>query len=156
MIGQTISRYRILRQLGEGGMGIVYVAEDAQLGRRVAIKFPAAESSGQDFRGRFLREARAVSKLTHPHIATVYDYGETSDNRPFIVMGFVEGASLKELIDERAISITRAAEIIIDIAEALAEAHRQGIIHRDIQLSNVVLRRTFLASNKQNGSRTFW
>jgi len=139
MIGQTISRYRILRQLGEGGMGIVYVAEDAQLGRRVAIKFPAAESSGQDFRGRFLREARAVSKLTHPHIATVYDYGETSDNRPFIVMEFVEGASLKELIDERAISITRAAEIIIDIAEALAEAHRQGVIHRDIKPSNVVL-----------------
>jgi len=144
MIGQTISRYRILRQLGEGGVGIVYVAEDAQLGRRVAIKFPAAESSGQDFRGRFLREARAVSKLTHPHIATVYDYGETSDNRPFIVMEFVEGASLSELINEGRLGVTRAVEVIEGIAQALAEAHHQNIIHRDIKLSNVVLGRTFI------------
>ncbi|MFN2455813.1 MAG: protein kinase [Pyrinomonadaceae bacterium] len=82
MIGQTISRYRILHQLGEGGMGIVYVAEDAQLGRRVAIKFPAAETSTGDFRARFLREARAISKLSHPHIAAIYDYGETNDGQP--------------------------------------------------------------------------
>ena len=79
MIGQVVSHYRILDRLGKGGMGEVYLAEDTNLGRRVAIKFPVLTSHERDFRARFLREARAISELSNPHIATLYDYGETSD-----------------------------------------------------------------------------
>src|SRR6185295_11493763 len=84
MIGQTVSHYRILESLGEGGMGTVYVAEDTHLGRRVSIKFPVATSDEHNYRARFLREARAVSKLSHPNIASIYDYGETVEGQPFI------------------------------------------------------------------------
>ncbi|MEJ7616955.1 MAG: tetratricopeptide repeat protein [Pyrinomonadaceae bacterium] len=140
MIGQTISHYRILEKLGEGGMGVVYVGEDTHLGRRVAIKIPhlsAAEST--NFNPRFLREARAASTLTHPHIATVYDYGETLDGQPFIVMELVNGRNLDELLTDDALSMTRAVEIVIQVAEALAEAHAHGIIHRDIKPSNIAI-----------------
>src|SRR5436190_18938539 len=93
MIGETISHYRIVEKLGEGGMGVVYIAEDTLLGRRVAIKTLTAARgpADQHFRTRFLREARAVSTLTHPHIATIYDYGETGDGQPYIVMELVKG-----------------------------------------------------------------
>src|SRR3954464_12396352 len=99
MIGQTVSHYRVLEKLGEGGMGVVYLAEDTHLGRRVAIKFPAATSETRDSRARFLREARSVSTLSHQHIAAIYDYGETSaegngKGQPFIVMELVGGESL--------------------------------------------------------------
>ncbi|PYS73257.1 MAG: hypothetical protein DMF69_05360, partial [Acidobacteria bacterium] len=79
MIGQTVSHYRILETLGEGGMGTVYLAEDTHLGRRVAIKFPSLSSDSRDYRARFLREARAISDLSHPGIATLFDYGQTSE-----------------------------------------------------------------------------
>ena len=91
MIGKTISHYRVVEKLGEGGMGVVYVAEDTLLGRRVAIKMLTIKP-GQDehhFRTRFLREARAVSALSHPHIATIHDYGETKRGQPYIVMELV-------------------------------------------------------------------
>ncbi|HEX8888972.1 MAG TPA: protein kinase, partial [Pyrinomonadaceae bacterium] len=78
MIGQTVSHYRVLEKLGEGGMGVVYLAEDTHLGRRVAIKFPAANTEEKNFRARFLREARSASTLSHQHIAAIYDYGETN------------------------------------------------------------------------------
>src|SRR5918997_3443302 len=102
MIGQTVSHYRILEKLGEGGMGVVYIAEDTHLGRRVAIKFPAGVSGEQDFRARFLREARAVSTLSHHNIAAIYDYGEldkggNGQNQPFIVMELIKGESLADL-----------------------------------------------------------
>lgn len=141
MIGKTISHYRIVEKLGEGGMGVVYVAEDTVLGRRVAIKTltAASGSANQHFRMRFLREARAVSKLSHPHIATIYDYGETEDGQPYIVMEMVKGSTLGELMLKEKLTIPRAIEIIKQVAEALAEAHRHGIVHRDIKPSNIAL-----------------
>ncbi|HYE14187.1 MAG TPA: protein kinase, partial [Pyrinomonadaceae bacterium] len=98
MIGETISHYRILDRLGEGGMGVVYIAEDILLGRRVAIKTLNVDAGKQHYRQRFLREARAVSALNHPNIAVVHDYGETSEGQPFIVMELVQGESLEALL----------------------------------------------------------
>src|ERR1035438_2440622 len=94
MIGQTVSHYRILSNLGHGGMGVVYVAEDTHLGRRVAVKFSNASPENIQFRARFLREARAASALHHPHIAGIYDYGETPEGHSFIVMELVSGEDL--------------------------------------------------------------
>ena len=140
MIGQTISHYRILRKLGEGGMGVVYLAEDTILGRHVAIKTLTEGGLGrQHFRTRFLREARAVSALSHANIATIYDYGETPQGDPYIVMEFVRGETLADLISERKLTLERSVEIIIDVARALGEAHRHGIVHRDIKPSNIAI-----------------
>jgi len=141
MIGQTISHYRIVEKLGEGGMGTVYIAEDTVLGRRVAIKTLNAgrTEKGAHFRSRFLREARAVSGLSHPHIATVHDYGESADGQPYIVMELVTGDTLGELLPNERLTIPRALEIIEQVAGALAEAHRHGIVHRDIKPSNVAI-----------------
>lgn len=141
MQGQTVSHYRILEKIGEGGMGVVYVAEDILLGRRVAIKTLTASAlpGRQHYRTRFLREARAVSALSHSHIATVFDYGETSDGHPFIVMELVKGQTLADLLHEKSLTIARAVEIVKQVALALAEAHRHGIVHRDIKPSNVAL-----------------
>ena len=144
MIGQTVSHYRILEKLGEGGMGVVYLAEDTHLGRSVAIKFPSLTSDEHNFRARFLREARSVSTLSHQHIAAIYDYGETKlgendKGHPFIVMELVKGESLSDLMNEGALTLKRAVEIVADVAEALSEAHRHGIIHRDIKPSNVLI-----------------
>ena len=100
MIGRTLSHYRILEKLGEGGMGVVYGADDTRLGRRVAIKMLHSRRKADDvhFRARLLREARAVSALSHPHIATVHDYGETEDGDPYIVMELIKGETLGELM----------------------------------------------------------
>ena len=136
MIGQTVSHYRILEKLGEGGMGVVYLAEDQHLARRVAIKF--LTSTDHHYRARFIREARAVSALTHPNIAIVHDYGETDSGQPFIVMEFVKGKSLSDLLDE-GLTLRRSVEIVSSIAEALAEAHHLGIVHRDIKPSNIIV-----------------
>ena len=136
MIGQTVSHYRILEKLGEGGMGAVYLAEDLHLARRVAIKF--LTSTDHHYRARFIREARAVSALSHPNIAMVHDYGETGTGQPFIVMEYVKGKSLSDLLDE-GLTLTRSVEIVSAIAEALGEAHQQGIVHRDVKPSNVLV-----------------
>jgi serine/threonine protein kinase/tetratricopeptide (TPR) repeat protein len=140
LIGRTVSHYRILEQLGEGGMGVVYLAEDILLGRRVAIK-TLHSRTGHDpqFRARFLREARAVSTLSHPHIATIYDYGETEDGEPYIVMELIKGETLGELMLTEKLTIARSVEIIKEVGEALAEAHHHGIIHRDIKPTNVAI-----------------
>src|SRR5689334_3346963 len=137
MIGQTVSHYRILEKLGEGGMGAVYLAEDLHLARRVAIKF--LTSTDRHYRARFIREARAVSALNHPNIAMVHDYGETTtDNQPFIVMEYVKGKSLSDLLDD-GLTLRRSVEIVSSIAEALGEAHHHGIVHRDIKPSNILV-----------------
>ena len=136
MIGQTVSHYRVIEKLGEGGMGVVYLAEDQHLARRVAIKF--LTSTDHHYRARFIREARAVSALNHPNIAMVHDYGETDDGRPFIVMEFVKGKSLAEL-QEEGLTLSRSVEIVSAIANALSESHEQGIVHRDIKPSNILV-----------------
>lgn len=138
MIGQTVSHYRILEKIGEGGMGVVYLAEDTHLGRHVAIKFLSA-AHDHSYRVRFLREARAVSALSHAHIAIVHDYGETSEGQPFIVMEFIKGETLSELLNRSALTLSRALEIIEAVAEALGAAHALGIVHRDIKPSNVLV-----------------
>src|SRR5918997_1260621 len=139
MIGKHISRYRILGQVGEGGMGVVYVAEDTVLRRRVAIKIPHAGKDESHYRARFLREAQSVSKLRHENIAAVHDYGETEDGQPFIVMELVSGQTLGDLLAGPGISVARAVEVARQTAEALSEAHRLGVVHRDIKPSNVVI-----------------
>lgn len=139
MIGQTLSHYRIISKLGEGGMGAVYLAEDTTLGRKVAIKFPQETSDSQHFRARFLLEARAASLLSNPHIATIYDYGETGDGHPFIVMELITGPSLSDLLHNGGLTLQRSVKIVEAIAEALSDAHRHGIIHRDIKPSNIAL-----------------
>src|SRR5437016_1901182 len=141
MIGRTLSHYRVLEKVGEGGMGVVYLAEDTLLGRRVAIKTIHSRAGAEDrqFRARFLREARAVSALSHPHIATIHDYGETEAGEPYIVMELIKGPTLGELMLTEKLTISRAIEIIKQVGEALAEAHRQGIIHRDVKPTNVAI-----------------
>ncbi|MDQ3745769.1 MAG: serine/threonine protein kinase, partial [Acidobacteriota bacterium] len=139
MIGKTISHYRILGQVGEGGMGVVYVAEDTRLGRRVAIKIPHAGRDERHYRARFLKEARSVSALSHKNIAAVYDLGETEEGQPYIVMELVAGQTLGDLLSGPGLSLRRSVEIAREVAGALAEAHRRQIVHRDIKPSNVII-----------------
>src|SRR5919206_975143 len=118
MIGQTISHYRIISRLGEGGMGVVYVAEDTLLGRRVAVKIPPhAPDKHNSHHARFLREARSVSALSHPYIAQVFDYGELEDGRPFIVMELINGQDLGALMRASALTLQRAIEIVEQVAD---------------------------------------
>src|SRR5215210_1024054 len=138
-IGQTFSHYRLVSILGEGGMGIVYAAEDLSLGREVAVKFLLTGRHKRLSRARFLREARSTSALSHPNIATVYDYGETDEGFPFIVMELLRGQTLSELLCEGALTLERSVDIICSVLEALCEAHRHGIVHRDIKPSNIVI-----------------
>jgi serine/threonine protein kinase/Tfp pilus assembly protein PilF len=139
MIGKIVSHYRIMEPLGEGGMGTVYLAEDTHLGRRVAIKFPSLNSDSHDYRARFLREARAVSELSHPSIATLFDYGETDEGRPFLVMELAKGRPLTELMQKGELNLPRAVAIVIEVATALVEAHARGVVHRDIKPSNIMI-----------------
>jgi tetratricopeptide (TPR) repeat protein len=139
MIGTTISHYRVLGQIGEGGMGVVYVAVDTRFDRRVAIKIPHAGKDESHYRSRFLKEARAVSKLNHRNIATVYDMGETDDGRPYIVMEMVSGQTLGDILAGPGLSVARSVEVIREVAGALSEAHSHGIIHRDVKPSNVIV-----------------
>ena len=139
MIGKTTSHYRILSALGQGGMGIVYRAEDIRLGRTVAIKFvPAALANDRNALERFQREARAVSALNHPNICTLHDIGE-HEGRPYLVMECMEGRTLAERIHSGALSTDELTEFAIQMADALDAAHSKGIVHRDIKPSNIFL-----------------
>jgi len=139
MIGQTISHYKILEKVGEGGMGVVYKAEDTNLDRTVALKFlPAHLSASEQDKARFIQEAKAASALNHPNVCTIHDIQDV-DGQMFIVMEFVDGQTLRDKRGQ--INFKQAIDIGIQVADGLAAAHEKGIVHRDIKPENIMIRK---------------
>ncbi|MGB3091640.1 MAG: serine/threonine-protein kinase, partial [Candidatus Zixiibacteriota bacterium] len=139
MVGKTISHYKILDKLGEGGMGIVYKAEDTKLDRVVAIKFlPQHLTTESVEKERFVHEAKAASALNHTNVTTIYEIDEF-EGQTFIVMEYCEGETLRQVIQKETLSIKKVLDIAIQICEGLTIAHEKGIVHRDIKSDNIML-----------------
>lgn len=139
MIGETILHYKIIEKLGEGGMGVVYKAQDTKLERIVALKLlPAHLLISEEDRSRFNREAKAAAALSHPNIATVFEINEYEDN-PFIVMEYIEGKTLNNLLEKEMFKLKDVISISVQVAEGLKAAHSKNIVHRDIKCGNIIL-----------------
>ncbi len=143
MVGKTISHYKIIEKLGEGGMGEVYLADDTKLKRQVAIKFlPSRVTIKETDKARFLQEAQASAAINHPHVCVIHDIKEHEDQQ-FIIMEYVEGLTLREIICRGEVAsplpIGDTIDYAIQIAEALQAAHEKGIIHRDIKSDNIMV-----------------
>ncbi len=139
MIGRTVSHFRILEKRGEGGMGVVYKAEDTKLTRTVALKLlPPSALPGEDDRARFVHEAKAAASLNHPNICTIYEIDEF-EGRPFIAMEFVEGKTLASVIESGPMKLDKVRDIASQLASGLQCAHEKGIVHRDIKPSNIMI-----------------
>jgi len=140
MIGKTISHYKIIEKLGEGGMGVVYKAHDTKLDRTVALKFlPSHLGSGETEKHRFLNEAKAASALDHTNICSIYSIEETDDGNLFIVMAYYEGMSLKEKIEQGPLPIKDVVNYAHQIASGLQKAHEKGVVHRDLKPANIFI-----------------
>jgi serine/threonine-protein kinase len=140
MIGKTISHYKILEELGRGGMGVVYKAQDTKLKRTVALKFlPPELTRDAEAKGRFIREAQAASALEHPNICNIHEINETEDGQLFIVMACYEGKTLKQKLADSPLPVEQAVNIATWIAQGLARAHEEGIVHRDIKPANIII-----------------
>ncbi|MEP6471938.1 MAG: serine/threonine-protein kinase, partial [Acidobacteriota bacterium] len=138
---QNLARFRVVRKLGAGGMGEVFLAEDTRLGRKVALKLlPEGLFSDPEIRRRFSQEARTVSALNHPQIVTIYDVG-TAGARDFIAMEFVDGQTLREQMAAGPLDVRRAFDLFAQTAGGLAAAHEAGIVHRDIKPENLMVTR---------------
>src|SRR5438876_1388980 len=137
--GTRLGRYEIRSQLGKGGMGEVYLAEDTKLNRKVAIKIlPAEVASDQERMRRFVQEAKAAAALNHPNIAHIYEVGE-ADGMNFIAMEFIDGHTLRELIYGRQTDLAKLLRYLQHAAEGLAKAHAAGIVHRDLKPDNIMV-----------------
>jgi formylglycine-generating enzyme required for sulfatase activity/dienelactone hydrolase/predicted Ser/Thr protein kinase len=140
VIGETVSHYRVISEIGAGGMGVVYKAEDLRLGRFVALKFlPPQLMRDAEARQRLFAEARAASTLDHANVCTIYDVEELPDGRAFIAMAFVDGETLKTRVDRGPLPAAEAATIAVQVAHGLARAHQTGIVHRDVKPGNIMI-----------------
>ena len=147
MVGTEISHYKILKKLGQGGMGHVYLAEDTRLGRKAAIKLLAPEfSRDETIIERFKREAQAVAALNHKNIVTIYEFGDFQEN-PYIVMEYVDGESLRDRQRRKKLSLEEVISISRQICEGLSKSHKTGIIHRDLKPENILFDQEGQAKN---------
>src|SRR5882724_8022532 len=139
--GSTLSHYRVVSKIGEGGMGEVYLAEDSRLNRKVALKIlPADLAANQDRMRRFVQEAKAAAALNHPNIAHIYEIGESEDTN-FIAMEFVDGKTLQEKIHGEKSGLKLLLKHLLQVGEGLAKAHASGIVHRDLKPDNIMITR---------------
>ena len=140
MVGETVSHYRIIAEIGAGGMGVVYKAEDLRLGRLVALKFlPPQLVRDPDAKRRFFQEARTASAIDHVNVCTIHDIEETTDGRVFLSMAYCDGETLKTRLERGPLAATEAVRVAVQVARGLARAHQAGIVHRDVKPGNIMV-----------------